>query len=135
MTFDQEALLYLSKAFDELRYADDARRGGNYGGAVSMSFYAVFYAAGGILAYLREEPRTHKGARSRFHLRAVHKSDFPSEVAVFWDELRTDRQEADYNVWTMDSWDDEAAAEAIAKAEKFVEEAAPWLNRHQAADR
>ena len=46
-------------------------------------------------------------------------------VAVLWDALRADRQEADYNVWTMDSWDDEAAVEAIAKARRFVEEAEP----------
>jgi len=33
----------------------------------------------------------------------VYKSDFPSEVAVLWDELRADRQEADYNV-EADAW-------------------------------
>lgn len=55
-------------------------------------------------------------------------------MAVLWDELRADRQEADYNVWTMDSWGDEAAVEAIAKARRFVEEAAAWLDRHKAAD-
>lgn len=135
MTSDQEALLYLSKAYAQLRYADDARRGGNYGGAVSMAFFAALYAVRGILAYLREEPKTHQGTRSRFHLRAVHQSDFPSEVAVLWDELRADRQEADYTIWTMDSWDDEAAVEAIAKARRFVEEAAAWLDRHRPADR
>lgn len=135
MTSDQEALLYLSKAYDELRYADDARRGGNYGGAVSMAFYAAFYSVRGILAFLREEPKTHQGTKSRFHLLAVYQSDFPSEVAVLLDELRADRQEADYNVWTMDSWDDEAAVDAIAKARRFVEEAASWLDRHNPADR
>lgn len=77
----------------------------------------AFYAVRGILAYLREETKTHHGTRSRFHLRAVYQSDFPSEVAVLWDELRADRQEADYNVWTLDSWDDQAAAEAIDRAD------------------
>ena len=135
MTSDQEALLYLSKAYDELGYADDARRSGNYGGAVSMAFYAAFYAVRGILAYLREEPKTHHGTRARFHLRAVYQSDFPSEVAVLLDELRADRQEADYNVWTMDSWDDKAAVEAIAKARRFVEEADAWLDRRNPPER
>ena len=65
-----------------------------------MSFYAVFYAATGILAYLREAPKTHKGARARVHLRAVHESDFPPEVAVLWDELKEDREQADYDIWT-----------------------------------
>ena len=134
MTSEQEALLYLSRASDELRFADDARKGGNYGGAVSMAFYAAFHAVRGILAYLREETKTHQGTRSRFHLRAVYQSDFPSEVAVLWDDLRADRQEADYNVWTMDSWGDETAVEAIAKARRFVEEAAAWLDRHKPAD-
>lgn len=31
MTSDQEALLHLAKAYDELRYADEARVSGNYG--------------------------------------------------------------------------------------------------------
>lgn len=100
-----------------------------------MAFYAAFYAVRGILAYLREEPKTHHGTRSRFHLRAVYQSDFPSEVAVLLDELRADRQEADYNVWTMDSWDEEGAVEAIAKAQRFVEEAASWFDRHKPPDR
>ena len=135
MTSDQEALLFLAKAYDELGYADDARTSGNYGGAVSMAFYAAFYAVRGMLAHLREEPKTHHGTRSRFHLRAVRQSDYPSEVAALLDELRADRQEADYNVWTMDAWDDAAAGEAIAKARRFVEEAASWLDRHRPADR
>lgn len=51
MKSDEEALLHLSRASDELRFADDARRSGNYGGAVSMAFYAAFYAVRGILAF------------------------------------------------------------------------------------
>ena len=96
-----------------------------------MSFYAVFYAARGILAYLREAPKTHKGARARFHLRAVQESGFPPQVAVLWDELKEDREQADYDIWTMDSWDDQAAVEAIAKAGRFVGEAAARLERHR----
>lgn len=130
MTSEKEALLYLSNAHDQLAFADDARVAGNHGGAVSMAFYAAFYAARGMLAFLREEPKTHSGARSRFHLRAVFESDFPPEVAALWDELREDRRQADYDVWTMDSWDDQSARRAIDKARTFVNEAAAWFDRH-----
>ena len=61
----------------------------------------------------------------------MHESDFPPEVAALWDELKEDREQADYDIWTMDSWDDQAAVEAIAKAGRFVDEAAAWLERHR----
>lgn len=130
MTPEKEAFLYLSKAHDQLAFANDARLTGNHGGAVSMAFYAVFYAARGVLAFLLEEPKSHGGARSRFHLRAVHESDFPPEVAAIWDELREDRWKADYDIWAMDLWDDRAASQAIAKAKTFVDEANGWFDRH-----
>ena len=61
----------------------------------------------------------------------MQESGFPPQVAVLWDELKEDREQADYDIWTMDSWDDQAAVEAIAKAGRFVGEAAARLERHR----
>lgn len=40
---------------------------GKYGVAVSLAYYASFYAAKGVIAYTRErDPKTHSGVISRF---------------------------------------------------------------------
>ena len=77
MTSDQEALLHLSRASAELRYANDARTTGNYGGAVSMSFYAVFYAARGILATCERPPRRIRGQEPGFTFALCTNQTFP----------------------------------------------------------
>ncbi len=46
--------------------------------AVSLAYYASFYAAKSIIAYARErDPKTHSGVSRRFGQLAVTGSDFP----------------------------------------------------------
>ena len=66
VTSDQEALLHLSRASDELRYANDARTTGNYGGAVSMSFYAVFRQREAYWPTCERPPRRIRGQEPGF---------------------------------------------------------------------
>ena len=122
MTSTDEAFLLLTHADNYLRYAETTRRSGIYGPAVSMAYYAAFYAAQAVVAYHREGPKTHKGVRNVFHRLAVHESDFPGEVAQVLTALAESRIKADYDHETMDDWTDANASDAIRRARTFVEE-------------
>ena len=130
MTSTQEAFLLLSRADNYLRYAETNRRSGIYGPAVSMSYFASFYAAQAVVAYHREGPKTHRGVRNLFHRLAVLKSDFPGEVASVIGELADSRIKADYDHETMDDWTDSDASYAIGRARTFVAEVNAWFDRH-----
>ena len=134
MTSTDEAFLLLSHADDYLRYAETTRRSGIYGPAVSMAYYAAFYAAQAVVAYHREGPKTHKGIRNRFHKLAVKESDFPPGVAPVIDSLAASRIQADYDHNTMDSWTDQDATTAIRQARSFVDEVNAWFRRYRTAN-
>ena len=132
MTSTEEAFLLLSHADSYLRYAETNRRSGIYGPAVSMAYYASFYAAQAVVAYHREGPKTHQGVRNLFHQIAVRESDFPGDVASVVSDLATSRIRADFDHETMDDWTDADAADAIRRARTFVGEVNAWFRRHHA---
>lgn len=134
MTSTDEAFLLLSHADSNLRYAETTRKSGIYGPAVSMAYYAAFYAAQAVVAYHRLGPKTHKGVRKLFNRLAVHESDFPADVASGLARLAGGRLQADYDHETMDSWTDDQASEAIQRARSFVDEVNAWFRRHHHTD-
>ena len=134
MTSVEEAFLLLSHAGNYLRYAETNRRSGIYGPAVSMAYYASFYAAQAVVAYHRKGPKTHEGVRNLFRQLAVVESDFPHKVASVIAHLATSRIRADYDHETMDDWTDADASDAIRRARTFVEEVNAWFTRHHPPD-
>ena len=134
MTYVEEAFLLLSHAGNFLRYAETTRRSGIYGPAVSMAYYAAFYAAQAVVAYHREGPKTHKAVRNLFHRLAVVESDFPGDIARVVGHLAGSRLQADYDHKTMDDWTDADASDAIRRARTFVDEANAWFGRHHTAE-
>ena len=134
MTSVEEAFLLLSHAANYLRYAETTRRSGIYGPAVSMAYYASFYAAQAVVAYHREGPKNHKRVRNVFHRLAVLESDFPGEVAGVIGDLAVSRIKAAYDHATMDDWTDADASDAIRRARTFVEEVNAWFTRHHPPD-
>ncbi len=134
MTSTDEAYLLLSHADDYLRYAETTRRSEIYGPAVSLAYYAAFYAAQAVVAYHRHGPKTHQGVRTLFHRLAVKESDFPADVSRVLGSLGKSRIKADYDHETMDRWTDQDAAEAIRRARSFVDEVNAWFLRHHSGD-
>ena len=130
MTSTAEALELLADAHDTIRHAEQNRGVGIYRVAVSLAYYATFYAAKAIVAYHRESPKTHKGVRTRFQFLVVARSDFPPEAASIVTELADDRLRADYDHATMRSWQEEDATHAIQRARTFVNEVDGWFSRH-----
>ena len=134
MTHVEEAFLLLSHSENYLRYAETTRRSGIYGPAVSMAYYAAFYAAQAVVAYHREGPKTHKGVRKLFHRLAVVDSDLPGDVARVVGDLAERRLEADYDHETMDNWPDADASDAIRRARTFVDEVNACFGRHHPSE-
>lgn len=130
MTYIEETFLLLRRAGDYLGYAETNRRSGIYGPAVSMAYYATFYAAQAMAAYHREGPKAHKGVRKLFHRLAIRESDFPGGLAAIVDELSATRLQADYDHQMTDTWTDADAANAIQRARPFVDEVNAWFERH-----
>lgn len=134
MTADDEATFLLATAHSHLEDARQVHTIARYGAAVSMSYYGAFYAAKSILAFLREDTKTHQGTSARFYLRAVHQSDFPAEVAGLLEGLRHDREESDYGPRFEGAWDATTSEEAIANADRFVGEVEAWLQRQRSTN-
>lgn len=134
MTYLEETFLLLRRAGDYLGYAETNRRSGIYGPAVSMAYYAAFYAAQAMAAYHREGPKTHKGVRKLFHRLAVRESDFPGDLASIVNELSAKRLQADYDHQMTDIWTDTDASDAIHRARIFVDEVNAWFGRHHTPD-
>ena len=130
MTSTEEALSLLANAREALMQAEGTLRIGFYRPAVSLAYYAAFYAAQALVAYHRDSPKTHKGTRDRFWYRAVAHSDFPPQVASIVGTLSTGRLKADYDHATMQDWSENDAAKAIRLARRFVTEVDEWFNRH-----
>lgn len=130
MTSTEEAFLLLSTAQDQIAHAKNNRRMGIFSVAISLAYYAAFYAAQAVIAHHREGPKTHRGVSTRFHFMAVVTSDFAADIASFLDELGNLRIKADHDFAAKKEWKERDASDAIAKAEAFVKEVRDWFLRH-----
>ncbi|MCY4367871.1 MAG: HEPN domain-containing protein [bacterium] len=105
MTSSEEAWGWLQYADDTLRSAQDCLRIGHYGPAVSLAYFAAFYAAKGVIAFSRgRDPRTQKGVLIRFRDLAVQESDFPEQTANLISQLAEERNRTDYDFTYRDKW-------------------------------
>lgn len=130
MTYVEEAFALVAHADETLRHARINHREGLYRVAVSLAYYAAFYAAQAVIAYNREGPKSHQGVRNMFGRLAVQGSDFPGEVAGLLSDLAKSRVEADYDHATMDGWNEPDASEAMEQARLFISEVHAWFERH-----
>ena len=134
MTYVEEAFALVAHADETLRHARINHREGLYRVAVSLAYYAAFYAAQAVIAYNREGPKSHQGVRNMFGQLAVRGSDFPGDVAGVLSDLAKSRVEADYDHATMDRWKEPDASEAMERAHLFITEVHAWFGRHHQPD-
>ncbi len=128
MTSTEEAFTLLAGANERLGHAETSLRVGMYGPAVSLAYYAAYHAAQAIIAYHRRSAKTHRGIRGLFWALAVEGSDIPPEVGKLINGLARNRVKADYTaIW---DWDEVDAAEAVGRAQTFVNEVYAWFHRH-----
>ena len=131
MTSLDEAFGWLSYADDNLRDARDNLAMGKYGVAVGLAYYACFYAAKSVIAFMRErDPKTHAGVIGRFGELAVVRSDFPPEVARVLSYLAGQRGKTDYDLGFRTKWQSQNTPPMLEMSESFVAEVHGWFDRH-----
>lgn len=131
MTYIEEAFGWLAYAEETLQDAQDNFAMGKLGVAVSLAYYATFYAAKSVIAYARErDPKTHSGVSSRFGQLAVVGSDFPPQVARYLSILAGKRGKTDYDLGYRETWRQDTAEEMLEMAGSFVSEVRAWFGRH-----
>lgn len=135
MTSVEEAFGWLSYAEDTLQDAKDNLAMGKYGVAVSLAYYASFYAAKSVIAYAAErDPKTHSGVIGSFGQLAVLGSDFPAEVAESLGYLAGQRGKTDYDLGFREKWRSDNTAPLLGMSETFVTEVRSWFARHHGHD-
>jgi uncharacterized protein (UPF0332 family) len=133
VTSVEEAFGWLSYADDMLQDAKDTLAIGKHGVALSLAYYASFYAAKGVIAYTREsDPKTHSGVISRFGELAVLGSDFPAEIAKSLAYLAEQRGKTDYDLGFREKWRSDNTAPVLEISGSFVAEVHSWFDRHVA---
>ena len=131
MTHLEETFAWLSYADETLQDARDNFRLGKYGVAVSLAYYATFYAAKSVIAFHRgRDPKTHTGVGRRFGELAVQGSDFPPAVARHLSVLAGRRGKVDYDLGYRETLEAGEAESLLDDAQTFVTEVHHWLSRH-----
>ena len=126
MTSTEEAFTLLAGANERLGHAENSLR--VEGCTVSLACYAAYHAAQAVIAYRRQSAKTHRGIRGLFWALAVEGSDIPPAVGELINGLARNRVKADYTaIW---DWDEVDAAEAVGRAQTFVNEVYAWFHRH-----
>lgn len=135
MTSVEEAFGWLVYAEETLGDAKDNLAMGKYGVAVSLSYYACFYAARAVIAYARErDPKTHTGVIRRFGELAVVGSDFSPEVARYLGYLAELRGKTDYDLGFREVWRSSNTEPVLEVSESFVAGVRDWFGRHHLDD-
>jgi uncharacterized protein (UPF0332 family) len=87
------------------------------GGALSLAYYAMLYAARAALSERDTYAKTHSGTWNLFHERFVEGGSFDSELLTNARKVQPKREDADYEAW----------AAPREEAERVIELAATFL--------
>jgi uncharacterized protein (UPF0332 family) len=122
VTMTPFARALVRKSERALKTARLALSSGDFDNAVNRSFYSMFDIARAALleAGVAEDklPRTHSGLIDAFRQRAVQTGKFDKEMAADMSRIESHRIRADYTGFEIEP---KVAAEAVAKAEAFVQ--------------
>ncbi len=123
MTPDIERLVdyRLEQANETLQAAWSLVDGGHFRDAISRGYYAMFYAALGLLAAKQLGASKHSGVLSVFGRDFVKTGEFPPQVAVYLRQAFEFRQKFDYREFVSPIR--EEAQEVVAHARDFLREA------------
>ena len=119
-------ITYLDRALQAARSAEKMREAGDYNAACNRAYYAIFYAAIGLLEREGDDNpgKTHASLLRRFSERFVLPGTAPPELGRALAIARNLRSKADYSVAGASEGD---AADAISAMERILEFARPRL--------
>ncbi len=113
----EAARLLLGKADDSLAAAE-RERDLSPATAINRAYYACFYAASAVLISQGRKFVRHSGVRNAVHKYLVKEGRIPAELGAAYNELMTDRQQADYEAVVL--WAPEDARKAVEMADRIV---------------
>jgi uncharacterized protein (UPF0332 family) len=116
---------YIQKANKKLDVAEKLLRSSDYDDAVSRAYYAVFHATQALLLTEGERAETHKGIVTLFGLLFVKTGKFSKNIGKYLANLKDDRENGDYEVFSY--IDKDTAETAISESKELLKEANLYL--------
>lgn len=98
--------------------AKTLHRQGEYEDAVSRAYYAIYHAAQAALLAEGLRAQSHRGLANLFGLHLVEPGKLPKKLAKYLRNVRDDREEGDYEVYSV--IDQETSQTALQQAEEFT---------------
>lgn len=115
----QEIQAHLKKAERRLKVAKSLHQQDEYEDAVSRAYYSIYHAAQAALLTEGLRAETHRGLATLFGLHLVETGKLPKPLAKYLRNVRDDREESDYEVYS--NVDRETSETALREAEEFVQ--------------
>ena len=94
----------------------------------SRAYYAAFHAAQALLASEGLHAETHQGVVNLFGLHFAKSGKMNPRLGRFLNNLKDDRESADYDVYS--GFERQDAVNAVEEARQFVTEAEAYLKPH-----
>jgi hypothetical protein len=121
---------YLEAAKNKLESAKILLEHKRYDDTVSRAYYAVFHCAQALLISSGIKAESHTGVRQLFGLHFIKEGRFDKKFAKYLKNLKDDRENGDYGIFTL--IDEEDAKEAIREAKEFIAETESYLRNKRA---
>lgn len=86
---------------------------------MSRAYYAIYHAAQAALLTEGLRAESHRGLATLFGLHLVETNKLPKKLAKYLKNVRDDREESDYEVFS--SIDSEVSQAALREAEEFLQ--------------
>lgn len=123
----QEVRLYFERANEMLDVAGLNLAEGYYGSAINRAYYAIFYAANGLLVTQGLVRNKHSGVIAVFRERFVKPGLIETEYSRIYGRVMDDRHVGDYEVELP--IDAGVAEKDLSDARRFVERAEQYLRQ------
>ena len=121
----EEIRAHLRKADRRLKVAQTLHQQGEYEDAVSRAYYAIYHAAQAALLTEGLRADSHRGLTMLFGLHLVEKGKLPRKLAKYLRNVRDDREEGDYEVYSV--IDKETSETALRETKEFVQAITDFL--------
>ena len=119
---------YIKKAKDKLSAAEILLKNNEYDDAVSRAYYCAFHAAQALLLTEGIEAGAHHGVVTLFGLHFVNTEKFDKKFGKMLNNLKDDRENGDYDVFSV--IEEEDAAQALDEARQFLKGAEEYLKKY-----
>lgn len=127
----QEVRIYIERAHEMLDVAALSSAEGHHGSAINRAYYAIFYAANGLLATQGLARSKHSGVIAAFRQHFVKTGHIEVGYSRIYERVMDDRHVSDYDVEAFIEperarTDMEDARRFVQRVERFLQEEG-WL--------